>query len=228
MKVYVVIPHYNNWQLTHNRLWELYKYCKTEITEVVVVDDCSNDDMTEGGLRWWKSFKPKEFKVSSITTPENLNFLGASNFGLSDTVSKCEPDDVIILLSNDVEVRTNFVCQVTEILSHKIPSLVGGILYSTNTGWNKFGDKIFPYLEGWLLATRAMDWITLEFFDPIFSPSDYEDVDLSTLALKYGYELVPLNNPGVHHIGGQTIGYTPERLERTNVNKKKFEEKWIR
>jgi len=29
-----------------------------------------------------------------------------------------------------------------------------------------------------------------------------EDVDLSTLALKYGYELIPLNNPGLHHMSG--------------------------
>lgn len=230
MKVYVVIPHYNNWTLTHARLWELYKYCGESIQEVVVVDDCSTDELTNGGLEWWKStFESKyNFKVTSIRTDENVGFLRASNFGLSDTLSKCEPEDIIILLSNDVEVRTNFISQVMEILSHGVPSLVGGILYSTDTGWNKFGDNIFSYLEGWLLAARAMDWITLELFDPIFTPSDYEDMDLSTLALKYGYELVPLNNPGLHHIGGQSIHYGEERLKRTNENKKKFEEKWIK
>lgn len=228
MNTYVIIPHYNNWQLTHNRLHELYKHCKDSVSEVIVVDDCSTDENTPGGLGWWAEFQVKyDFKVSAIRTPQNLNFLGACNFGLADTVSKCKPDDIIILLSNDVEIRTDFVRQVTEKLGHGERALIGGILYSHDTGWNKFGDKVYPYLEGWLLATRSMDWQTLGGFDIRFAPSDFEDVDLSTLALKYEYELVALNNPGLHHIGGQSYGYTEERRKRTEANRKKFEEKWI-
>jgi len=68
--------------------------------EVIVVDDCSTDNATEGGLRWWKEFEKKQdFKVTSISTPENLNFLRASNLGLSDTVSRCQSDDIIVLLA---------------------------------------------------------------------------------------------------------------------------------
>lgn len=232
MNVYVVIPHYNNWTLTHARLWELYKYCGESIQEVVVVDDCSMDDMTEGGLRWWKNtFESKyNFKVSSIRTEENLGFLKASNFGLRRVINTFDlgGDDIIILLSNDVEIRTNFVKQVMEILSHSPKSLVGGVLYTHDTGWNKFGDAIFPYIEGWLLGMSVHGWSSVgSGFDERFSPSDYEDVDLSTYVLTLDYELVPLNNPGIHHIGGQSYGYTEERLARTNENKKKFEEKWI-
>jgi len=64
------------------------------------------------------------------------------------------------------------------------------------------------------------------YFDERFAPSDYEDVDLSTRALLWNWELVPLNNPGLYHIGGQSIGYTEERRKRTEENKKKFEMKW--
>ena len=47
-KVYVIIPHYNHWDLSHARLWELYKTEKEAIEEVLIVDDCSTDNMTEG------------------------------------------------------------------------------------------------------------------------------------------------------------------------------------
>lgn len=228
-KVYVIIPHYNNWTLTHNRLWELYKYCKDSIHEVIVVDDCSTDDMTEGGLRWWAEFMVKtNFKVSSICTEENLGFLYASNFGLFSVCSRVDIDDIVILLSNDVEIRTDFVRQMIDILRQTPKALVGGVLYSHDTGWNKFGDEVFPYLEGWLLGMTADGWSACGWgFDSRFAPSDYEDIDLSTYMLTLGYELAPLNNPGLHHIGGQSIHYGPERLARTNLNKKKFQEKWI-
>jgi len=147
--------------------------------------------------------------------------------GIFDTVSKCSPDDVIILLSNDVEIRTNFVRQVADNLSHGERALIGGILLSHDTGWNKFGDKLFPYLEGWLLGARSMDWQVLEGFDTRFVPHIFEDVDLSTLALKYGYELIPLNNPGLHHMTGQTIKYGAERDQLTKEHQEKFRLKWI-
>jgi len=226
-KVYVVIPHYNKWELTHARLNELYKYCRNSVTEVLVVDNGSTDEGTKGGLEWWSKFPSStEFKVRSLWIEENVGFLKASNAGIFDIVSRCEPDDIIVLLSNDVEVRTDFVRQVTDIIG-QTPVLVGGILYTHDTGWNKFGDVLFPYLEGWLLAAHSLDWQILGGFDFRFAPSDYEDVDLSTQALKHGYDLVPLNNPGIHHIGGQSYGYTEERRKRTEENRKKFESKWI-
>ena len=36
-----------------------------------------------------------------------------------------------------------------------------------STGWNKFGEKIFPYLEGWLLATTSKGWAELGYFEKV-------------------------------------------------------------
>lgn len=231
MNTYILIPHYNNWTLTHNRLFELHKHCRNDITEVIVIDDCSDDDgVTEGGLNWWASFRVQyNFNVSAIRTPKNLNFLLACNFGIHHLFEKVTNDDIVILLSNDVEIRTNFVRQIKDIISQSPKSLVGGILLSHDTGWNKFGDKIFPYIEGWLLAMNWEGWTKAEWgFDERFAPSDFEDVDLSTYMGSLGYALTPLNNPGLHHIGGQSIHYGAERMARTLENKKKFEEKWCK
>lgn len=230
-KIYIIIPHYQHWELTHARLYELYRHCRGDIEEVIVVDDCSLDDMTFGGLKWWAtSFDKKyEFKVSSLSTEENLGFLKASNFGIFEVCQRIHEEDIVILLSNDVEIRTNFVSQIGEIIRQSPNTLVGGVLYTHDTGWNKFSDTLFPYIEGWLLAMNRVGWSKAGWgFDERFAPSDYEDIDLSTAMSNIGYVLCPLNNPGLHHIGGQSIGYTPERLERTNINKKKFEDKWMK
>lgn len=227
--VFIVIPHYNRWDMTHPRLWELYKHDKEWVTEILVVDDCSTDDMTEGGLRWWKEMgKKSNFHVRSISPETNQHFLRAANLGIRDIRKKANPEDVIILLSNDVLNRVGFVKQVSELLSSP-KRLVGGVLLNKDTGWNKFGGKIFPYLEGWLLAATADGWTELGGgFDERYSLSDFEDVDLSTTALSLGYELVPINHPGLQHLGGQSIGYSPEREENTLANRDKFREKWVK
>lgn len=226
-KVHVVIPHWNHWNLTHSRLWEIYKHEKDTVSTVLVVDDCSTDTMTEDGLKWWADFRVKNnFNVECLQLENNVGFLLASNAGLEYTVDKCDPDDIVVLLSNDVQIMTPFASQMTEILSQP-KKMVGGILYTHDTGWNRFGDKVYPYLEGWLMALTANSWKTFGYLDERYVPNDFEDVDTSTLALSLGYELVPLNNPGLHHMGAQSIGYNEKRQKLTETNRKKFEDKWI-
>lgn len=228
-KAIVIIPHYNRWDLSHARLWELYKHEKENINYVLLINDSSTDEQTDGGLNWWIDFKLKTgFDFRVIHTEENVGFLRACNIGLTYVkLEEKEADTPVILLSNDVLIRGKFIEQIIDTLSN-VKSLMGGVLYTQDTGWNKFGDKVFQYLEGWLLATTWSNWKELGGgFDPIYVPHDYEDIDLSTTALTKGYELVPLNNVNLQHLGGQSIGFSPEREKITNENKKKFEAKWV-
>ena len=120
---------------------------------------------------------------------------------------------------------------ISQIIQHRTQcqkSLVGGVLYQHDTGWNRFGDKLFPYLEGWLLATTVGGWLDLEYFDEQYAPQIFEDVDISTTAIEKGYKLIPLNSPNLLHIAGQSITYTEERHEQTRINQRKFETKWIK
>lgn len=228
--VKIVIPMYDKWELTHNLLWSLYKHERKNISSILVMDNCSPDPEVQQGLNWWKAeWKEKDdpLPVTNIRNEENLGFLRSCNVGLKETVSKSQDDDIIILLSNDVQVRGGFVEQIVDCL--KAPkTLVGGILYTQDTGWNKFGDKIFPYLEGWLLATTVANWKELNYFDERYAPHIFEDVDLSTKAISLGMELVPLNTVSLVHGSGGTITYNEERHELTRLNKDKFGEKWLR
>jgi GT2 family glycosyltransferase len=223
MGIHLLIPSYNGWDLTHQLIFSLFKKEDENISSVVVMDNCSDDVEIEPGMAWWKEQKHERFGI--IRQEENVGFLRNANSGLKRAWA---PDDILILISNDVLVRGKFIDQIKSVLDESPKSLVGGILYSHDTGWNKMGDKIFPYLEGWLLATTAESWKELGYFDERFTPADFEDVDLSTTAISLGYQLVPLNNPSIEHLGGRTIGYSEARLARTNINKKKFEDKWIK
>lgn len=229
--VHIVIPIYNQWALCHELLWKLQKIEGKNITSIHLINDCSMEEGVAEGMKWWASSYGSKFPIYIVHNQENMGFLKTANFGISRMVDvyATHATDIVILISTDVKVSGPFISQIKDILEvPAVNSLVGGVVYTHDTGWNKFGDKIFPYAEGWLLATTAGEWKQLGGFDERYIPSDYEDVDLSTRALQLGYELVPLNNPGLTHLGGRSIGYGPEREAQTKINQKKFEEKWIK
>lgn len=229
--VHIVIPVYNQWELCHDLLWKLQKIEGKNITSIHLINDCSMEEGVADGMKWWASSYGSKFPIYAVHNQENMGFLKTANFGIRRMVDvyATHATDIVILMSTDVKVSGPFIQQIKDILETKsINSLVGGVVYTHDTGWNKFGNKIFPYAEGWLLATTAENWKELGGFDEIYAPCDFEDVDLSTKAIGLGYQLAPLNNPGLAHLGGRSIGYSEDRLRQTKINQKKFEEKWIK
>jgi len=220
--LHVIIPVYNHWELCHNLLWKMYRNDNKSISSVLVVDDCSTDANVEDGARWW-SDKAGMLKVTYLQTPSNLGFLKTSNLGLSQ-FKENDPEDVLVLISTDVEYQGSIMPTTMELAS--LNSLVGGRLLYGDTGWNKFGDKVFPYLEGWFLAASQSNWSKLGLFDERYAPYDFEDVDLSTKAISLGMDLCPLNHPSLKHLGGQSIGFSATREAQTLANRRKFAEKW--
>ena len=226
-KVYIVIPCFNHWQLSHELLWNLYRKERENIDTVLVVDNASTDEDVKSGLEWWQDRMGGGFPVKVTYNSENYGFLKSANIGLQEMCMNDE-NDLVILISNDVLVYSKFISQIQLALVENPKSLVGGVLYSHDTGWNTFKGVTYPYIEGWLLATTVKNWKELNYFDEEFCPCDFEDIDLSTKALKLGYQLVPLNNVGLVHKGAQTISYGAERLVNTLMNKTKFETKWAK
>jgi GT2 family glycosyltransferase len=219
MKTSFAVPIYSKWSLTHQLLFDIYHKC-SDVHEVVVVNDnCNNQDVMDG-LEWWKSNGMLPIKV--IKLEENVMFLKASNIAI-----KACTGDVIITISNDVRIHRDIVNPILALLESNDKSLMGGRLLDWDTGWNTFNGKIFPYLEGWLLATTKENWEELGYFDERYAPSDMEDVDIATTAKSKGYMLASLVSDITTHLGAQSIGYNPEREKITIANKEKFRQKWL-
>lgn len=216
----IVIPTYNHYHLLHERLFEIYKNCSS-VLEVIVVDDCSTDQDYADGIEWWKT--NGMLNVRHLRRKTNGGFILSSNAGMVKAIG-----DIICLLSSDVQLKTDIVSPIMQKLSSNPRSFVGGRLLDYDTGWNTFDGKVFPYLEGWLLAATKQGWEELGYLDEDLVPNDYEDVALSTKALQIEYNLVPLNDNRIIHLGAQTIGYNPEREALTIRNKEIFRNKYVK
>jgi len=220
--VSIILPFYNNWHLTHQRMMELYEFVSIPC-EIILVNDCSTEDMG-GAMSWWKN--QDRHRVVCVKTPKNLGFGGAMNHG-----AKRATEDVYVFLSNDVQVLGDFIPAILQKLQENEKSLVGGEVLAYDTGWNVLKingkPKLFPYVAGWLLACTKETWKDLGGFDPIFQKFDYEDIDISATAILKGYKLVGLNDKRLRHFSGQTVRkYYPDRESYTMKNQKRFIKKW--
>lgn len=215
MKFSFVIPTYNRYDLVHQVLYDIYRRC-SDIHEVIVMDDASPEDMSDG-VNWWMT--NGMLPVRHVRMKENKGFLRNSNTGI-----RLATGEMVCLVSNDVRIHKDIS---KYCYGFEKNTIFGGRLLDWDTGWNTFGKTTYPYLEGWLLVAHNDAWTDIGGFDERFMPYDYEDVDFSTSAISKGYGLVPFPDGYATHIGAQSIHYGDEREEQTQRNRKKFEEKWI-
>ena len=220
----VVIPFFNKWELTHSRLYEFHQFIPTKELEIILVDDASTENGIDSGVAWWQKHVDRH-KIRYVKNKENLGFGGSMNRG----ASKAE-GDIIVLFSNDVIVRGDFISEIRSAIEKDENALVCGEVVSWAGGWNEIdylGKRmIIPYANGWLLACTKEVWGSLDGFDPIYGKYSFEDIDLSVQALFLGYNLVGLYSKFVKHIGAQTAPYDEKRNAITIQNKEKFISKW--
>jgi GT2 family glycosyltransferase len=213
-----VIPTYNHYDLLHQVLFGIYNKC-APVDEIIVVDDCSTDKDYYDGLSWWK--ENGMLPIRHLHMNSNKGFILSSNAGLKRAKS-----DIICLLSNDVKVGSDIVTSISAMLNVDKKCLVGNRLIDWDSGWNRFGNTVYPYIEGWLLAATNKGWKELGYLDEDLVPNDFEDVALSTNAINLDYALVSLDDDRVVHMGGQSIGFNPAREEVTKRNQEKFRKKY--
>ena len=215
----IVIPTYNHYDLLHNRLFEIYQRCQP-VLEVIVVDDCSTEENYAQGIEWWQN--NGMLNVRQLRMKKNGGFIRSSNIGMQKAVG-----DIILLLSSDVRIGTDVVAPLQKYLGLGQRTIVGGRVVDWDSGWNTFDGVTYPYLEGWFLAATKESWKELEYLDEDLVPHDFEDVSLSTKALRSGYNLVPLNDDRFQHMSGQTIGFNPDREAITIRNREIFRRKYV-
>src|SRR5688572_19821438 len=96
-KCHIVIPIYNQWNLVHSLLWDLFRKERENIASITLVNDCSTDPEVEGGIRWWCSEYGGKYPIRSITNEENHGFLLSSNLGICKAIEFANGDDIIVL-----------------------------------------------------------------------------------------------------------------------------------
>lgn len=220
----VVTLMYNKAYLTDALLKGLAKHEKDGIDKVIIVDNGTTEKDSLWQMRQWACCFP--FDIQIETLDDNLGFTLGANYGLQVADEDPFENNLVFLISNDVEIRGKFIEQSEQIFNEGKLTLIGNRHVNWDSGWNCFNGKIFDYLEGYFLAATSSGWRHLNYFDPNYAPFDYEDIDLSAKAKEKGFRLVSLNNPFIFHRGGGTLGYNPERQKITERNKEYFRQKW--
>lgn len=224
MRYSIVMPFYNKYTLTHQRLYEFYSHLPSGDIEIILIDNGSSETGIDGGVAFWQK-KLSKIPIRYRKIPENIGFGGAMNNGAS-----MAHGDIIMLYSNDVICLDNFLPEMQEKFDENENILLGNEVIWFDGGWNSFdtpkGKVVVPYVNGYFIAFTQKVWNNLKGFDPLYGKYTMEDVDLSMQAQQAGYKLVSLGTTKLRHIGAQTAGYTPEREQITRQNKIKFFEKW--
>lgn len=223
----LIMPFLGRYELVHKRLQELWQYIPRTDFEIIVINDASPGDRDyEGNIAWWQNKVDNPHKIRYHANKENLGFGGSMNLG-----AKHANGDILIFFSNDVIVSGDFLTQISNLFQKDNKMLLGGEMIDWPAGWNEFDIDNkhihISYCNGWFLSATKEAWEQSGGFDPIYYPFDYEDVCISTRFTEMGYNLVALNSPYLHHMGGATINSMGvDRSKYTKEHRELYINKW--
>ncbi len=208
MKIDVVIPNYNGFNLIEKNLPILIKYIsKYNVGQIVITDDFSKEeDFNALNIFVEKIKKTHPIKLRLLRNKKNLGFSSNVNNG----VSACN-SDLVFLLNTDIVVEENFL---DDAIKHfvKNEELFGVGLMDKSIEEEKVilrGRGVARWSRGFLVHSRGeVDkkdtfWISggsslirrkifeeIGGFDPLYNPFYWEDIDLSYRAQKSGYNIL--------------------------------------
>lgn len=222
--VSIIVPLYNRADLT-GQLLERMAICHAGRCdyEIIAVDDGSTDSTKSlPNISW-------NVPIRWYTEWENRGFSHSCNIGAS-----MAQGDILLFLNNDVIVEGDIVTPVQDIFGSDGELIVAGAeVLRQNTGWNKFirhdTELIVEYVAGWCLAIKKSRFNELGGFDAgVFSPYDYEDVDLSYHHVCAGGVIKQINNFPARHLSGQSFGgaLSMRRRQVTEAHRQAFADKW--
>lgn len=241
--VSVVIPVYGKFQLTYDCLKSIAENPPELPFEVIVVDDCSNDETMIASLVFGGT-------VRVLRNERNLGFVGTCNRGAEASLG-----EFLFFLNNDTLVKPGWLDELVNTF-HKVPEVgivgskllfadgslqeVGGIIWRMGDGWNwgrnaAADEPRFSYLRdadyvsGAALMIRKSLFDQLGGFDLHYAPAYYEDTDLCFRVRQAGHRVVVQPTSVVVHLEGQTAGtsVTGSGMKRYQaVNHRKFYDRW--
>jgi GT2 family glycosyltransferase len=223
MKTTVITPVWNRADLTGRFLIQNWLHLRDNTNVDWIIVDNGSTDGTKALLR--RQTGQPDRRLTVVSLPTNVGFSGGNNAGVDEATG-----DIMIFLSNDVQVRGDYITPLVRAISAEPDALYGAELLGHDTGWNKFIENgrpiVIPYLTGWCIACARTLWVEIGPWDQLFNPCDYEDIDLSYRATKANKSLVPVRLP-LHHDSGQSAArLSGGRLPVTMESQRRFMSKW--
>ena len=235
-QVSIVIPVYNNFELTKNCIDSINNANLKTNYEIIIADDGSTDET----INIEKYFK----NVKLVKTPYNMGFL----LNVKNAIKHAQ-GDYIFLMNNDMVAKPKFLDYLyTTITSPKNIGVVGAMMLNEDdtiqevggtvyrdavTEWNYTGKKRVntsklynaDYCSGCGIIFSKSDWNLLGGFDERFIPAYYEDVDLC-YRIKYelNKRIVCCPKSQIYHLCGKT--YSEKAHNLGQQNRQKFLDKW--
>ena len=225
-KYSILLLTYNRFDLLEARIEEIERVFKDRSDiEIRIFDNGSEDStglfLATRGMTWSITTGHPGLQWSVEGMTENIGFGPAFNM-----LSKRAKGDILFFVSNDVKIRGDFIDRVVKNIENNHHSLVCHELHNGPTGWNQFGGQMIPYPAGHFFACTKELWKEIGGFDERYVPHDFEDVDLGMKCRKLEIPMIGMPQLPIEHMVAGTIGYSPERMENTVLQRKRFAEKW--
>ena len=205
--IYIVIPVFNRREETLRCLASLQVQTYSKFV-VIVVDDGSTDGVGDA-VR-------SEFPDSIVLRGDGtLWWAGGTNLGVDYVLARCQPDDLVLTLNNDLVVRSDYLDKLFTAFQAFSPStIVGsitvdgaqpnrvffcGVRKSWLTGRNRPSTKesqdgLAYYSSDWLPGRGTLipvsTFAKIGTFDARVFPQYFADADFSIRAAKAGYRLI--------------------------------------
>ena len=184
-----------------------------EGTEILVIDDCSGDQTMKEGSR---AFPDVRF-IHRVGEP---GFCHAVNLGMSEASG-----DLLLLLNNDVEPRSNafrmlaeelesspwYYCAAVPVIRRPDGSDESGVVYRLRRGLavTAPGGPGIPYPSGACSLWRREAWESLGGLDTAYAPIYWEDTDIGARAFQRGLKVLKVQKAEVLHDHAATMGHSP-------------------
>lgn len=234
MTVNIIIPVFNRIKETKKIISNLRSQKTSEKIQILIVDDGSTD-----GTSNWLSLQND---LSYLKGNGKLLWGGAVNLGIKYIIKNYSHDDWILILNNDVEVKSDYVESILQIAKSNYPAAVGSIIKNKkynqvvsigpkiNTSKLKVYDLInfegeikgndlikdVDALSGRGVIYPISSLKKINGLRAIFFPHYLADYELSIRAKNKGYKLI---------ISKKAVVYTDEDFEF--IRKKRKKEKII-
>lgn len=231
MKTLIGIPTLNGPDRLKRALFAVHEFTDMKDVQVLVSDDCSN----QNNLEWNKTWCGR-FGVSMLMTEQRLGIAKQWN-----RIVRHVPDaNIVALINDDIEVVPHWLDVLRFTLEHNPEISMVGLRCETGVTASRGSRAVnIDYVEsrlfdgsgsllssgGACFAFRRTDWEMVGGFDERFF-CFYEELDFGVQLGLRNKQSVIAEYPVVYHMGGATIGANSDAGAILTESRAKFWEKY--